>query len=70
MRKTVDCRQNSMSRRRFLGTAAGAGVAAAAGHSLPSLSGPLTEVALAALAADVRILPGLVNDLDGDAEEA
>jgi predicted amidohydrolase YtcJ len=50
MRKTVDRLRNSMSRRRFLGTAAGAGVVAAAGHSLPGLTGPLKEVALAAQA--------------------
>ena len=75
MRKTVDHRRNSMSRRRFLGTAAGAGVAAAAGHSLPSLSGPLAEVALAAQAPqsspppngpaqDLTLINGRIHTMD------
>src|SRR3954470_9423274 len=63
MRRTEDRRPRSMSRRRFLGTAAGAGAAAAAGRSLPSRV-PGMEVALAAQAPQATAFPdGAAPDL-------
>jgi predicted amidohydrolase YtcJ len=75
MRRTEDRRRRSMSRRRFLGTAAGAGVAAAAGRSLPASPVPRMEVVLAAqapqpaaavdgAAPDLTLVNGRIHTMD------
>ena len=46
------------------------GRAVDAGGGVDARDPQATEVALLALAADVRVLPGVVNDLDGYGEEA
>jgi hypothetical protein len=72
MRKTPT---GSISRRRFLGRAAGAGIAAAAGRSLPGSRAPLTEVVLAAQgpqavapaggpARDLTLVNGRIHTMD------
>jgi len=75
MRRTEDRRRSSMSRRRFLGTAAGAGVAVAAGRSLPASPVPAMEVVLAAqapqpaapvdgAAPDLTLVNGRIHTMD------
>src|SRR5438552_5387481 len=69
MRKTST---GSMSRRRFLGTAAGAGMAAAAGHSLPSspggavlaAQGPQAVAPAGGPAQDLTLVNGRIRTMD------
>jgi len=69
MRKTST---GSMSRRRFLGTAAGAGMAAAAGHSLPSspggavlaAQGPQAVAPAGGPAQDLTLVNGRIHTMD------